>query len=126
MNNDFVAMATKQCPVCLKIHSDNTEILIHKNFRPIKKDQTFTGYGLCKEHQKLFDDGFIAMVAIEDNGQTGTVKQENAVRTGNIAHLRRAVFDDMFDVTLPESQEMVFISNEVVEMLEKLQERCGE
>lgn len=125
-DNGFVAMATKQCPVCGAMHKYNTEILIHKKLRNIDEDKTFTGHGLCKEHSELFDKGYTAFVSIDLSKSTvsddNTIKAENAYRTGRIIHIRKEVFSQLFNIEVPENLPMQFIDDEAADMLEKMYE----
>lgn len=135
MDNDFVAMAQKMCPVCGSIHEHNAEILINKRFQKIDKDERITGYGLCEEHDKLFQDGYLALVVTDESksaitkhegNKLDTLKEENACRTGDLMHIRRTVFNKLFDTESPEDQEMVFIDIALFEKLKEMQEQADE
>lgn len=56
-----------------------------------------TGRALCPEHQKLYDDGYVALVACDESKSAkepdGTMKPDGAHRTGTIAHFRTYVLD---------------------------------
>ena len=123
MDNDFVAMGEHVCPVCGIKHTYNTEILIDKRLRKIPENKRVTGYGLCEEHDKLYQDGYIALIVIDESKSTfknnGDASFENAYRTGDIAHLKRDVFTDMFDTDIKDDQEIVFIDKEVFNLLKQ-------
>lgn len=128
-NNDFVAMAEHVCPICGIKHTYGTEILLHKQLKKIPKDQRVTGYGLCEEHQKLLDDGYIALVAVNNaptQADNAVLKVENADRTGDILHLRKTIFNEMFNTTISDEQKFVFIDKEVCEILKKESKRLEE
>ena len=58
--------------------------------------------GMCEEHQALADDGYIALVeASGPIGTTGNMQQEDAQRTGQIAHVRREAWTKAFNVPAP-------------------------
>ena len=50
---------------------------------------TVTGYGLCKDHQKMYDDGFVALIEVENEPDGDTLHQSEAYRTGKIAHIKK-------------------------------------
>ncbi len=117
---NYVRMATKLCPVCGIEHDHSDEILMNKWLREIQVDKTCTGWGLCKVHEKLFQDGYIAMVAVSNTSTGETLKQENALRTGEIMHLKREAFNNIFDVQIPDIQELVFIDPEVITLVKEM------
>lgn len=113
-------MAKKICDVCGVVHEFNTEILIHKQLKDIDPDKTITGYGLCEEHQKLFDEGYIALVAanvLASEVKNGIVKREDTQPTGELAHVRRTVFNKMFDTQVDDGLPLVYVEPEVIKML---------
>lgn len=127
MSNNFVAMGKLICMVCGVVHSHNASILIDRRLRDIDPDQTVTGYGLCKLDQQMFDDGFVALVVansfkgdVEDN----KLKPKDANRTGEIAHLKRDAFNDMFDIPIDENEPMVYVHPEVVVILQEMKDRA--
>jgi hypothetical protein len=105
----YVAMAEKQCPVCLKVHTDNTEILIHKHLKDIPEDRRFTGMQLCEEHQKQFDDGYVFMVAVES-------EDPEVVRTGSILSIQRSDLVQIQDVPIPE-QGIMYATESTIDMI---------
>ena len=123
--DDYVAVATKQCPVCGKVHSHNTEVLISKNLKSIGEN-TFTGIGLCEEHSKYFEDGYIALIGMDESKSTflpnGNVDPKGAHRTGKAAYLRREVANKVFDTDIGSDLPMVFVEDQVVDMLAEMQE----
>lgn len=128
MKNDFIKMESKMCPVCGVIHEFNTGILIDKRMKDIKPnmgDKVVTDYGLCERHQKLFDDGYIALIEIDNthnDPDANTLKFKEANRTGNIAFLKRDRVKDIFTsrVNIPEEQELVFIVTEAFTLIKKM------
>lgn len=80
---------------------------------------------MCPEHQKLSDDGFVALVEC-DPQRSGTpaggasVKPEQAYRTGRLAHLKREVFARVFNVPIADKQPCVFVEPGVIEQLQSM------
>ena len=85
---------------------------------------TKTGWGLCPEHQKLADDGFVALVECDPQRSgsqaDGRMKPEQAYRTGRLAHLRRTVFAQVFNVPIADEQACVFVEPGVIDHLQSM------
>lgn len=124
-STDFVAIAKHMCPVCGKTHTHNSEILLHKQLKSIPQD-IVTEYGLCEEDQAKFDDGYVALIEV-DNEHTNNPKQdklklENANRIGTITHIRRHVLDQIINSPIPEDQELMFIDAEAMIKIQQILE----
>lgn len=125
MDNNFVAMAEHICPVCGIKHTHNTEILLDKRMREIPENKRVTGYGLCEEHQKLFDDDFIALIPVNNaptKDSKATLNFNDADRIGGFIHLRKHVFNSIFNTQISAEDELIFIDKEVCDMLIKMNE----
>jgi hypothetical protein len=120
-----VSLEQHVCLVCGAAF-DTGSILLDKRLRPSMKRHTATGWGLCPEHQKLFDDGYVALVECDPqrSGAHGAerMKPEQAYRTGRLAHLRRTVFADVFNVPVEDKLPCVFVEPGVIERLESMRE----
>lgn len=106
--------------VCGKVF-DTGVILLDKCLRASIEHHTATGWGLCPEHQKLSDDGFVALVKCDpqrSGSQTGgRMKPEQAYRTGLLAHLRCTVFAQLFNVPIKDKQACMFVEPSVIVMI---------
>jgi len=122
-DNNFVAMEQNVCPVCGTLHTHNTGILINKRMQNIDPDNTVTGYGLCEADEKRDKEGYIALIAV-NNGEETTL--ENADRTGEMAHVRRSVFKQLFNYVEPPKGPLAFVDPQVITMLKELQEKQEE
>ena len=60
-DQSYVSLEQRLCLVC-GISFDTGNLLLDKRLRASMKRHTTTGWGLCAEHQKLADDGFVALV----------------------------------------------------------------
>ena len=123
MSNDFVAKELAICPVCGVEHM--TGVLLHKRLRPI--EDTVTHYEMCEEHKKLADEGYVAMVVIDETASAvidDVIKPGEEYRTGEIIHARQSVLNDMLNVETTEP--IIFINEEVAEKFHKLQEMTDE
>ncbi|WP_421722522.1 ATPase [Alloalcanivorax xenomutans] len=123
-DKSHVSLERHICLVCGNPF-DTGNILLDKRLRASLERHTATGWGLCAEHQRLFDDGFVALVECdpERSGKpTGTdrLKPEGAYRTGRLAHLKRDVFAGVFNIPLAADQACVFVEPGVIEQLQAM------
>lgn len=121
-DKSHVSLEQHVCIVCGTAF-DTGAILLDKRLRASMEHHTKTGWGLCPEHQKLSDDGFVALIEIDPErsvlGSVG-VRPEQAHRTGRLAHLKRNAFPKVFDVPIQDAQVCVFIEPGVIEQLQTM------
>lgn len=120
MSNDFVAQAKHVCPVCGKVHTHDTEILIHKKLRTIPEDLGPTATSLCQEDAELFQNGYVALVAIANPplGESGAkIKNTDAERTGDVVHIPYDIAEQLFESTMDRTIPIAFVPQSVVDML---------
>lgn len=123
-HKSFVSLEQHLCTVCGR-HFDTGHLLLDKRLRPSMTHHTTTGWGLCHEHQKLFDEGFVALIECDPErsgvlaGST-RLEPERAYRTGRVAHLRREAFTQMFNVAIDDGQACVFVEPGVIARLEAM------
>jgi hypothetical protein len=96
MEKSHVGMAHHVCPVCTKEH--DPVVLLDRRLRNTLTSHEFAGWKMCEEHQKLYDDGYIAL--IEVTGEPAGVASAN--RTGRVAHVRAAAWPKIFNSPVPE------------------------
>jgi len=121
-DKSHVSMEQHVCLVC-GVAFDTGAILLDKRLRASMERHTTTGWGLCAEHQKLADDDFVALVECDpqrSGSPNGSVKPEQAYRTGRLAHLKRHVLSKMFNVRIEANQPCVFVEPGVIEQLEAM------
>jgi hypothetical protein len=103
---------------------DTGALLLDKRMRDSMEQHTVTGGGLCPEHDKLFNEGYLALVAADESKSTkepnGNIKPSGAYRTGAIVHIRREVARRMFNIPVPDDLPMMFCDPEVVTKLEQM------
>lgn len=99
-----VSMEQAVCPAC-GVTEDTGAILLDKRMRQSLDRNTVTGWGLCQACKDKIDSGWIVLVAIDPaksgGPQGGTVKPEDAYRTGAVAYLKAAAFAEVFNVPAP-------------------------
>lgn len=120
IEEDYVKLESHQCPVCGEIHNRDCGILMDKRGKAIKGNgpngEAITGMSLCEEHYKLFLQGYVALIVIED--------ENTEKRTGEIVHIRFELFQDIFtELDIKENPQVGMISeniyNKLVEMSTK-------
>ena len=110
MSKSYVTMEQNICMVCGK-EFDTGAILLDRKMRDKFEHKTTTGAGICPEHQKLHDDGYIALIGVDTANSIlidGLVKPGNAHRTGKIAFFKRTVAKDVLNVS-PEVLKSVYL-----------------
>jgi len=122
-DKSHVSLEQHVCLVC-GTRFDTGAVLLDRRLRASMEHQTVTGWGLCPEHQKLFDGGFVALVECDpqrSGSQVGSrMKPEQAYRTGRLAHLRRTVFAQVFNVPIAGDQACVFVEPGVIDQLQSM------
>ncbi|EKB27263.1 MULTISPECIES: hypothetical protein [Gammaproteobacteria] len=119
-----VSLEQHVCLVC-GTRFDTGAVLLDRRLRASMERHTATGWGLCPEHQKLSDDGFVALVECDPQRSGspaggGRVKPEQAYRTGRLAHLKRESFAQVFNVPIAADQPCVFVEPGVIEQLQTM------
>lgn len=90
-----VGMGFHVCPVCGQKHDE--VVLIDRMLRDRLTTNMFAGWSMCKDHQRLYDEGYIALIEAK-NEPTGL---NDADRTGQIAHVRKEAWPNIFNAPVP-------------------------
>jgi hypothetical protein len=126
MDKSHVSMETKLCVVCGKEY-DSGAILLDKRLRASMERHTCTGFGMCKEHEKLRKDGYTAVIAIDESKTThkpggALIDPQEAHRTGAILHVKKRAWVDLFpEVPWPE-KGVIFAPDHYVDHIAKMME----
>ena len=121
-----VSMEQNVCPVCGTTF-DTGAILFDKRLRESMESKTTTGWSFCPEHGRLRDEGYIALVGIDDARSTrranGNYDPSDVYRTGKVAHLRREAAARLFaGMSLG---DIAFCEDEAIDRLEAMQQASG-
>ena len=125
-DKSYVSLEQHVCLVC-GVAFDTGNLLLDRRLRASMERHTTTGWGLCAEHQRLFDQGYVALIEC-DPQRSGlpaagdTLKPEQAYRTGRLAHVRREAFAKLFNMQVREGQACVFVDPEVIDWLHRITE----
>ena len=123
----YVSVEVKVCEICGSEWETNS-ILLDKRLKESMESKTITGYGLCPEHQKLHDEGYIALIAVDESRSSNKPKNniikglDGIYRTGNIAFIKREAAQRVFNCETP-SGPFMYCEDEVINMLEKMQQQ---
>ena len=88
---------------------------------PICGDACATDAGLCPPHQKLCEEGFLALVEVS-NGRPD-IKLGEAIHTGQVAHIRYEIFAKVFNRSADPSAPLVYVEPGVIESLQEMYEK---
>ncbi len=117
-NKSHVGMGHALCPVCGVKHDET--VLLDTRLKPTLTDNMFTGWALCPAHEALRNE-FLVLVECSNNPPEGaTIGPEDAVRTGNIYHVRRSVANQLFNVRLDPTLPMVFVEVGVIAAIQAM------
>lgn len=122
-----VSLEQHVCVVCG--HPFETgAILLDRRLRSSMSRHTITGWDLCPEHRTLHEQGFVALVECDparsgNPGAGARVSPHSVYRTGRLAHLKRGVFETLFNVALDPHTPCVFVDPEVMARLQQMQAR---
>lgn len=122
MSKSHVSLEQRQCVVCGCTYNTGA-VLLHKRLAKTLEEHTLTGQGLCPEHQKLFDEGYIALIEVDPELSrpmpNGNLTLETARRIGTIIHMRREVFKRTFTTPIRDDTPFVFVDPAVVTLLKE-------
>ena len=99
--------------------------MICKICAEVYEDTNNSDLGLCPKHQKLHEDGYIAIIAVNPNtteAKDQMVDSRHIQRTGRIATMTRNSAQLMFPHCLKENLQAshIFISDELMDQVEEL------
>jgi len=110
-----VGMGYHLCPVCGNKHDE--VVLLDKRLKATLARENFMGWAMCAEHQKLRDDGYIALVECKNTSPVS--KLEDADRTGRLAHIRTEVFKELLNMLVPEGG-LAFVEDGLIAKLQEI------
>jgi hypothetical protein len=119
-----VSLEQRVCLVCGTTF-DTGSILLDRRLRASMEHHTTTGWGLCAEHERLYSEGFVALVECDPqrsgaSSSDGRMKPDQAFRTGRLAHLKRELFARVFKVAIAAEQPVVFVEPGVIEQVQAM------
>lgn len=115
MSKSYVGMLHHLCPVCAE-KNGQTDLVLDRRLRDTFEMDNYQMGDMCEECQEKFDNGYIALVEANGSHTKSHMKQEEAARTGRIFHIKREVFEDLFNVS-HEDKPLVFIEPELGDIL---------
>ena len=122
MSKSYVTIEQKVCPVTGKTW-DTGSILIHKHLRDTFERNTVTGWEICPEVQEKLDEGYVALVAIDEDrsekGDNGTVTPQAAYRLGQVAYVKRDLCTKLFGRAI--DHPFIWVDQEMIDHLKQIQ-----
>lgn len=120
MTKSYVSLETKVCPVC-GIEFETDTLLMDTQLKESMEQRTATGYKLCPKHQKEFEDGYIHLVVAEsEDRNTNVIKIEDALYTGEIISVKRAILSQIVDRDLDPRIPFVYIEPEAAAIIKQM------
>jgi hypothetical protein len=116
----YVTMEQQVCPVCGVTHDTGALLLDCRLYKTFDLHTT-TGYGLCAKCKQLHEDGFVALV--ECTGGRDGMKVHEGNRTGTIAHLKRSVLSQVFNMPIDPKLPMIFVDVGVIAKIQAMEEK---
>jgi len=113
MDKSYVTLEQAVCPVCGVGH-DTGNLLLDKRMRKRFDKYTPTHYAMCPEHLKLKNEGYVALIECKNE----PTKLEDAIRTGQVAHIKDSAWAAVFNAPLPKNM-VCFIQEGVIGGLEE-------
>lgn len=122
-DKSYVTMEQKTCFVCGNSY-DTGAILLDTRLRERFDRFTTTGLGMCPEHKKVIDDGYVILIGCdasksEPKDGAHTVDPKKAYRTGSLAYIKPELYRQMFTLDLPPNK-VAFSDQSVIEYLEEM------
>jgi hypothetical protein len=111
-----VGMGYSVCPICGKKHDE--VVLLDKRLKASLEREQCVGISLCPEHEAMSKE-FLALVEVR-NGGVGAgrhLKPQDADMTGQVAHVKRDVVSQIFNVTIPADMPMIYVEEGVIAAL---------
>ena len=126
-DKSYVTLEQQICKVCGRPF-DTGALLLDEYLRNRFDMHTVTGWGMCPDDQKKYDDGFIALIETRNSPAGSTMQPSDADRTGVVIHVRETAFTQLFKTPSRDDKgvmlPMAFIDNEVVKKLQEIYDRC--
>jgi len=122
-----VSLEHKICVVCGSKYQTDA-ILLDTRLNNSLPPRAITGWGMCEEHQKLKDDGFVALVGCDESRsilkRNDSIDPDGAFRTGSFVHLKTNTWDQIMNVPVPEGK-VCFCEDEIIEHLKGLMKNAS-
>lgn len=111
----YVTMERRVCVVCAQAYETGALLMSQRMLKRFNEFTT-TGWGMCPEHQKLADDGYVALIEIDADRSDSPPTVDGAYRLGHVAHVRRSAWAELFNGEPPE-HGVTFVDTETLDTL---------
>lgn len=113
MSKSYVTLEQNVCKVCCQEY-DTGALLMDKRMQDKFEQHTTTGWGMCPEHTKVIEDGYVILIGASGEGDGQTMRPEDADRTGVVLYLKKEVAEKVFNIDI---EDVAFVDAEVVKLL---------
>lgn len=122
MSKDYVGLGYAVCPICGNKHDEVVLFQCSLGAPPKLERENFAGFKLCPEHKTKFDEGYLALVVVTYVPEHVPLQQQynEAVRTGEIIHIRRPVAKQVFNVAMPDDLPFMWIDPEAATLIKSM------
>lgn len=121
------ALGPAVCVICGK--SKGGSVTKDKHIREIFEMKKPGEWDMCKEHKKLFQEGFIALIEAVEPAHTlldAIPVQVEARRTGKIVHVRYELAEQLFRTAIDRTLPMVFCAEGVTQRFESMMRNAAQ
>ena len=124
MSKSHIGIGHSVCPICGTTHSEIVLMQTRMDMPPTLDKDNFVEFDLCPEHKAMADE-YLALVECSNADVGSSLHPKDAVRTGNICHVRRSVADNIFNVSIPPTQPMCYVEMGVIDQLRAMTEELA-
>lgn len=123
-DKSYVSLEQNVCLVCGHAY-DTGSLLLDRRLHDSMDRYTVTGWGLCPEHLRLHEEGYVALVECDPeksgNPRAGEkVMPQNAYRTGAVAHVKREIVSAVFNVPVSPDLPCMFVEPGFITKLQEM------
>lgn len=111
-DKSYVTMETRRCLICGNEYSTGA-LLLDKRVRPIFEKTTCTGWGMCDEHAKAVQEGFVGLVEVDESkseSKGDKIMPDGAYRTGRVLLIKREALQRGLTFKLGDDTKVMFVS----------------
>lgn len=115
----YVGMGHDECPICGAKH--NEAVLFDRRLRNTLEHKQVIGISECSECTAKINDGFVALVAIDESKSKHPYTPASAYRTGDVVWIKRDSWNLVFNILAPDTK-FAYCGEDVVETLSAMME----
>lgn len=118
-DKSYVGLGVNVCPICYEQH--NETVLLDRRLQNSLPHKMRTGWALCPKHEAMKEE-YVALVEVSNPNPRSP---DDAVPTGNYAHVRRTVAAQLFNVPVG-AFPFVYVEVGVLDKLQALSSKIDD